>query len=274
MAKVQFPIDGKLGKQYKVTSEFGWRIHPVKKEKKHHNGVDLWGAAEPIYIEAFYDGVVLYAGPSKTKKENGEPGGFGYYVTLLHKIDGVFYTSLYAHMQKGSLQVKKGQKVQAGTVLGKMGATGMVTGKHLHWEIWKGKTHGWTNNGKGFLDPMKFTAALIAAWDAKSFASTETPEDAPVQAAPTHGTKPAAAPVAKPVAKPVAAKAVKPKLTGELKVGSSGDAVTYLQTKLGVPATGKFDAATKAAVIKFQKSRKEITKPDGIVGQLTWKALG
>ncbi len=33
MAKTQFPIDGKLGKQYKVTSEYGWRIHPVEKQK-------------------------------------------------------------------------------------------------------------------------------------------------------------------------------------------------------------------------------------------------
>lgn len=59
MAKTQFPIDGKLGKQYKVTSEYGWRIHPVEKTKKHHNGVDLWGPAETIYIEAFHDGKVI-----------------------------------------------------------------------------------------------------------------------------------------------------------------------------------------------------------------------
>jgi peptidoglycan hydrolase-like protein with peptidoglycan-binding domain len=38
--------------------------------------------------------------------------------------------------------------------------------------------------------------------------------------------------------------------------------------------TGTFDNVTKDAVVKFQKTRKEITKPDGAVGNLTWKALG
>ena len=80
-------------------------------------------------------------------------------------------------------------------------------------------------------------------------------------------------PLAKAVAK---AEAIgkKPALTGELKVGSTGPAVKWLQVRLGLDATGTFDNVTKAAVIKFQKTRKEITKPDGAVGNLTWKALG
>jgi murein DD-endopeptidase MepM/ murein hydrolase activator NlpD len=210
--KVQFPIDGKLGKDFKVTSDFGWREHPVEKKKKHHNGVDLWSSREPAYIESFYHGTVITAGPSKIKKSNGEPGGFGYYVTVRHLINGEYYTSLYAHMVKGSIQVKVGDKVVAGTVLGKMGATGMVTGKHLHWEIWKGKTHGWTDNGKGFVDPIEFTKALMAMETAKDFADKETPADAPVAPAPIHGTKPKAEAkpvVKKPAAKPAAKKPAK-----------------------------------------------------------------
>lgn len=186
MAKTQFPIDGKLGKQYKVTSEYGWRIHPVEKTKKHHNGVDLWGAAATIYIEAFHDGKVLFAGPSKIKKANGEPGGFGYHVMVQHKIDGKFYVSVYAHMRKGSLKVKAGQKVEAGTVLGIMDATGMVTGKHLHWEICVGKKYVWTGNGKGYVNPMTFTKALIAKEAALAEAAVATPEDGPIAPAPTH----------------------------------------------------------------------------------------
>jgi murein DD-endopeptidase MepM/ murein hydrolase activator NlpD len=185
MAKTQFPIDGKLGKQYKVTSEYGWRIHPVQKTKKHHNGVDLWGATETIYIEAFHDGKVIFAGPSKTKNPDGSVGGFGYHVMIQHKIDGKFYVSNYDHMRKGSIKVKVGQKVVAGTVLGIMGATGMVTGKHLHWEICVGKKYLWTGNGKGYVDPMKFTKALIAKEKALEEAAVETPEDV-VAAAPTH----------------------------------------------------------------------------------------
>lgn len=206
--KVQFPIDGKLGKDFKVTSKFGWREHPVEKKKKHHNGVDLWSAKEPCYIEAFYKGTVIHAGPSKVKKSNGEPGGFGYYVTVRHMIDGEYYTSLYAHMVKGSLQVKVGDKVEAGSVLGKMGDSGMVTGKHLHMEIWKGKTHGWTDNGVGFVDPMEFIPALMAIEKAKGSVNDETPKDAPVQPAPVHGAKPT---VTKPaVKKAPAKKPVKP----------------------------------------------------------------
>jgi murein DD-endopeptidase MepM/ murein hydrolase activator NlpD len=185
MAKTQFPIDGKLGKQYKVTSEYGWRIHPVEKTKKHHNGVDLWGAAETIYIEAFNDGKVIFAGPSKAKNPDGSVGGFGYHVMIQHKIDGKFYVSNYDHMRKGSIKVKVGQKVEAGTVLGIMGATGMVTGKHLHWEICVGKKYVWTGTGKGYVDPMKFTKALIAKEKALAEAAVETPEDA-VAPAPTH----------------------------------------------------------------------------------------
>lgn len=191
MAKTQFPIDGKLGKQYKVTSEYGWRIHPVQKTKKHHNGVDLWGAAETIYIEAFHDGKVIFAGPSKQKNPDGSVGGFGYHVMVQHKIDGKFYVSVYCHMRKGSLKVKVGQKVEAGTVLGVMAATGMVTGKHLHWEICVGKTYVWTGTGKGYVDPMKFTKALIAKEAALAEAAVDTPDDV-VAPAPSHDEEQAA----------------------------------------------------------------------------------
>jgi murein DD-endopeptidase MepM/ murein hydrolase activator NlpD len=192
MAKTQFPIDGKLGKQYKVTSEYGWRIHPVQKTKKHHNGVDLWGGAETIYIEAFHDGKVIFAGPSKTKNPDGSVGGFGYHVMIQHKIDGKFYVSNYDHMRKGSIKVKVGQKVEAGTVLGIMGATGMVTGKHLHWEICVGKKYVWTGNGKGYVDPMKFTKALIAKEASLAEAAIATPEDGAVAPAPVHDDEQAA----------------------------------------------------------------------------------
>jgi len=55
MAKAQFPIDGKQGKAWKITSPFGWRVHPIEKIKKHHNGDDLWGPAEKIFCEAWHD---------------------------------------------------------------------------------------------------------------------------------------------------------------------------------------------------------------------------
>lgn len=187
MSKYQYPIDGAMGKTWKITSKMGWRIHPVKKEKKHHNGTDICGLGKgPWYIEAFADGKVL-----KAQVSTAPGGGFGHYVVIQHKIDGEFYTSLYAHLVPGSIQVKPGQKVKAGTVLGKMGTSGMSTGVHLHWEIWKGKTHGWSPDGKGFVEPVGFVKALLAAERAKAFANEATPADAPAEAVPDL-SKPAA----------------------------------------------------------------------------------
>jgi murein DD-endopeptidase MepM/ murein hydrolase activator NlpD len=261
MAKAQFPIDGGQGKTWKVSSKMGWRVHPVKKTKKHHNGTDIFGLGKgPFYIESFYDGKILKAAVS-----TAPGGGFGHHVVVQHKIGKDYYTSLYAHLKPGSMKVKAGQKIEAGTVLGIMGTSGMSTGVHLHWEIWKGKSHGWSSNGKGFVEPISFVDALIKMEAAQGFANEETPEDAPAEIIKVDAPVKAAVKPAKPA---------KPALTGELKVGSTGEAVNWLQARLKVPVTGKFDAATKTAVVAFQKTRKEITKPDGVVGNLTWKALG
>ena len=263
MAKAQFPIDGAQGKTWKVSSKMGWRMHPVKKEKKHHNGTDIFGVSKgPTYIESFYDGKVL-----KATVSTAAGGGFGHYVVVLHKIGKEFYTSLYAHLKPGSIKVKAGQTVTAGTVLGIMGTSGMSTGVHLHWEIWKGKSHGWSADGKGFVEPIAFVDALIKMEAAKGFAAEATPEDAPVEiikvVAPAFPAKVAPA-------KPVVTKATKPALSGELKIGSKGAAVSYLQTSLKVvgDTPGTFGAKTDAAV-KLLQRRTKLTA-DGIVGPLTW----
>ena len=222
MSKYQYPIDGGEGKGWKVTSHMGWRIHPVKKTKKHHNGTDIIGLGRgPHYIEAFANGRVL-----KAQKSTAAGGGFGYYVVLRHMIDGQYYTSLYAHMEPNSFQVKVGQKVKAGDVLGKMGTSGMSTGVHLHWEIWKGRKHGWSPDGRGFVEPVGFTKALIEADKAKSFATvaadpTEKPAPAPV-----HEEKP------KPVAKKLAVPP-QPKSKAKTHVVKSGDTLGAIAKKHG-----------------------------------------
>ena len=199
MAKPQLPIDGKQGPAWRVTSDFGWRMHPVRQVKAHHNGLDIWSPNENTYIEAPFDGKVIFAGPSKAKNKDGSVGGFGFYVQILFAWQGEWYISTHAHMKKGSLKVKVGQKIEAGTVVGIMGATGMVDGRHLHWEITKGKKYVWSNNGKGYVHPLKFTQAAIAMYNAKAFADVETPEDDPVAVAPVHeAPKPAPKAAAKP----------------------------------------------------------------------------
>jgi murein DD-endopeptidase MepM/ murein hydrolase activator NlpD len=185
MSAAQYAIDGRPGKAWKVTSIMGWRIHPVTKTKKHHNGTDIWSSKEPCWIEAPYAGKVVAVG--------NNPSGFGNSVTLMHKIKGQWYTTLYAHMANGTVKVKKGQKIEAGTPLGKMGTTGMSTGKHLHWELHKGKQHTWNATGAGYIEPVKFFKHLIEWEKSIATAPVVTPPDAPVAPAPTHDNQGAAA---------------------------------------------------------------------------------
>ena len=118
----------------RISSPFGWRVHPIEKIRKHHNGVDYAGAlGTPVY--AIANGRVLFAGPSSLKFKNGEPAGGGYLVKIRHKINGKWITSAYMHMLKGSITVKKGEKITEGTVIGKLGTTGESTGPHCHFEI-------------------------------------------------------------------------------------------------------------------------------------------
>jgi murein DD-endopeptidase MepM/ murein hydrolase activator NlpD len=185
-SRPQMPLDGKFGKDWKVTSPFGWRIHPIEKNKKHHNGVDLWGPKAKIYNEAWHDGKVIAAGTSKLKNADGSLGGVGYYVDLRVIIDGEFYVTRYAHMVEGSLTVVKGEKVKAGTRLGIMGNTGASAGRHLHFEICKGKIHRWTSDGKGFVDPLKFVKTAIAKWELNAEVNLATPDTGEVAPAPVH----------------------------------------------------------------------------------------
>ena len=91
-----------------------------------HEGIDFVpGNGAPI--QAIADGVVRIA------TEQG--GAFGVTVYIDHVIDGQTITSHYSHMQYGSLQVKTGDKVTVGTVVGKTGNTGRSYGAHLHFEL-------------------------------------------------------------------------------------------------------------------------------------------
>lgn len=254
MAKAQQAIDGVQGKDWKITSLMGNRIHPVTKVAKHHNGTDIWSPHEPCWIEAPYDGVVTEA-----KKSTAPGGGFGNFVMIAHKINGEQYTTVYAHMQDDSIKVKVGQKIEAGTPLGKMGTTGMSTGKHLHWELHKGKKYEWSATGLNFIEPVAFFDALIKLEAIRGTAKDETPADAPAAPAPVHGK------VSKNGSMPYGGKLLR---QGEPQT----PAVVYLQDKLGVSPNGPFGPKTHAAVLAFQKKHK--LKADGIVGPLTWSKLG
>ena len=107
---------------YRITSRFGYRIHPISGNTTFHYGVDL-AASAGTKIKSIADGTVA---------ETGYGSINGNYVKISHK-DG--FMSLYAHMQ--SIGVKKGQSISAGDTIGKVGSTGYSTGPHLHFEVRK-----------------------------------------------------------------------------------------------------------------------------------------
>ena len=104
----------------KLTSPYGYRIHPTLGYRKFHNGVDL----------ANDQGTPIYAARSGKVTVATYGGTYGYYVTINH---GDGYSSLYAHMTH--YVVHKGDTVKKGQLIGYMGSTGRSTGPHLHFSI-------------------------------------------------------------------------------------------------------------------------------------------
>lgn len=103
----------------KISSPFGNRFHPVLRRYVMHTGIDL--AAKYIELRSSGSGTVSYA---------GYMGGYGKIIIIKHA-NG--YETRYAHLHK--IDVKKGSTVKAGQRIGQTGATGRVTGPHLHFEV-------------------------------------------------------------------------------------------------------------------------------------------
>lgn len=114
------PVSGK--DLIRFGSPFGMRMHPILKYRRMHQGVDLT-AARGTKIYAAGDGVVTRAGRN---------GGLGKNVLIDH---GYSYRTTYGHLYK--INVKDGQKVKRGDVIGLMGSTGLSTSPHLHYEVRK-----------------------------------------------------------------------------------------------------------------------------------------
>ncbi|WP_235560654.1 M23 family metallopeptidase [Microbacterium sp. Leaf320] len=115
-AAIQWPFKVGVG----MSSGYGMRWGRL------HEGIDFV-PGEGAPIQAVADGVVRIA------TEQG--GAYGVTVYIDHVIDGQVVTSHYSHMQYGSLQVKAGQTVKVGDIVGHTGNTGRSYGAHLHFEI-------------------------------------------------------------------------------------------------------------------------------------------
>ena len=113
----RWPVVGRIRL---INSHYGNRSSPFSKKKEYHGGTDL-KARSGDSIVATAEGYVY---------RTGRHGGFGNMVHLIHPSG---FETIYAHLSR--IDVKKGQTVRAGDVLGKAGDTGITTGPHLHYEV-------------------------------------------------------------------------------------------------------------------------------------------
>ncbi len=106
-----------------ISSRYGMRRHPILGYRRMHSGLDFRASSgTPIY--AATDGRVTMAGRN---------GSYGNYVKLQH---GGNLATGYAHMSR--IAVRNGQQVTRGQVIGYVGSTGLSTGPHLHYEMYRG----------------------------------------------------------------------------------------------------------------------------------------
>lgn len=111
----------KLARNIKLLSGFGMRIHPIHKVRKMHTGIDFT-APRGTAIQSTGNGTVVRVEKRRT--------GYGHNVIIDH---GFGYKTLYGHMSR--IDVKKGQKVKKGEIIGLVGSTGSSTAPHLHYEV-------------------------------------------------------------------------------------------------------------------------------------------
>jgi len=134
----------------RMASGYGWRSDPFTKARKKHWGMDFT-APRGTAIYATGDGVV--------KRADQRSSGYGKHVRIDH---GFGFITLYAHMSK--YNVKKGQKVKRGDLIGFVGNTGRSQAPHLHYEIIKNGTKiNPIDFYYGNLSPKEFEAMQKAA---------------------------------------------------------------------------------------------------------------
>lgn len=135
----------------RFSSGFGYRIDPIFKLTKMHQGVDFSAKqGTPIYATA--DGVVV-------SNELFGGRGYGNHITISH---GYGYHTMYAHMSK--MVKRQGQRVSRGDLIGYVGNTGKSTGPHLHYEvIYRGRRVNPINFFFNDLTPEDYNKLLAQA---------------------------------------------------------------------------------------------------------------
>lgn len=121
----------------RISSNFGYRIHPIAGTKRLHRGVDIAASKETL-IYAVADGIVNQSVSGCREGNRSCGGGFGNFIRINHVNIPEFTQSVYAHLQK--VFVTQNQLVTKGQKIGTLGNTGSSTGAHLHFELWKNST--------------------------------------------------------------------------------------------------------------------------------------
>jgi len=125
---VGWPAEGRL------SSSYGYRNHPVHEERKFHTGVDI-SVPSGSAVKATANGIISFAGWTENS---------GIVVVAEH---GHGFRTAYAHNRKALVRV--GQRIARGDAIAMSGSTGVSTGPHVHYEIWR--------NGRP-TDPVGFLA--------------------------------------------------------------------------------------------------------------------
>ena len=113
-----------LDRAARVSSSFGFRVHPISGYRKMHQGIDFAaGTGTPVVAPS--DGVVV---------EARRWGGYGNWLRIRHA-NGL--ESGYGHLSRYGAGIRAGQRVSQGQVVAYVGSTGASTGPHLHYEIWR-----------------------------------------------------------------------------------------------------------------------------------------
>lgn len=133
VVRLSLPLKGELH----VTSHFGERFHPILKQERMHNGIDLRANYQHIY--AVLDGVISAVG--------WDSKGGGVYIKVKHQN----FETTYCHLSE--VYYRQGESVKAGFIIGKSGNTGLSTAPHLHFSV---------KQNNEYINPVTFLNNLIS----------------------------------------------------------------------------------------------------------------
>ena len=155
-----FPL---IGGNLVMSSGFGHRDAPTDGASKEHMGIDI-SVKKGDAVVSTETGVVVDVKTNMTehdnmevRKQKGNTGG-NYVVVEYQRANGESYRVSYCHLTENGVAVKKGQSVQAGTVLGYAGSTGVSTGPHLHLTV----RHGKDGVYGAPINPLNYLAEISA----------------------------------------------------------------------------------------------------------------